>query len=201
MFNLTVRARDRGAPALTSETHLAVEVIDVNENVHAPRFDDFVTTASVAENAPAGASVGRVRAADADAAPGDDARVSYAIRSGTGLGLFSIDNDGESLRRCSVAFVSSARSLLYASDVRPMARDARFGSPKSAIVYAPIQWKTRNRVFPSYNLNGVDHFRFVALKWSLWPFVFSRGHSTTVSKVDFTIQNRVLFMLRSNGKQ
>ena len=94
IYNLTVRAKDRGSPSLSSEAYLAVEVVDVNENLFAPRFDDFVTEASVRENAPPGTLVGKVTATDADP-PGDDSRLSYFIRSGTGLGLFSIDNEGK----------------------------------------------------------------------------------------------------------
>ncbi|XP_046644672.1 fat-like cadherin-related tumor suppressor homolog isoform X5 [Daphnia pulicaria] len=93
VYNLTVRAKDRGSPSLSSEAYLAVEVVDVNENLYAPRFEDFVTEASVRENAPPGTLVAKVTATDADPS-GDDSRLSYAIRGGTGLGLFSIDNEG-----------------------------------------------------------------------------------------------------------
>ncbi|XP_045031201.1 fat-like cadherin-related tumor suppressor homolog isoform X3 [Daphnia magna] len=93
VYNLTVRAKDRGSPSLSSEAYLAIEVVDVNENLYAPRFEDFVTEASVRENAPPGTLVAKVTATDADPS-GDDSRLSYAIRGGTGLGLFSIDNEG-----------------------------------------------------------------------------------------------------------
>lgn len=94
VYNLTVRAKDRGSPSLSSEAYLAVEVVDVNENLYAPRFEDFVSEASVRENAPPGTIVAKVTATDADP-PGDDSRLSYVIRGGTGLGLFSIDNEGQ----------------------------------------------------------------------------------------------------------
>ena len=103
LYNLTVRAKDRGTPSLTSLAHLAVEVVDVNENLYAPRFKDFVTEASVKENAPVGTLVTRLTATDADPV-GDDSRLSYFIRGGNGLGLFSIDNEG---RKRSPVFVSS----------------------------------------------------------------------------------------------
>jgi len=93
LYNLTVRAKDRGSPSLSSEASLAVEVVDVNENLYAPRFEDFVMEASVKENSPPGTVVTKVTATDADP-PGDDSRLSYFIRGGTGLGLFSIDNEG-----------------------------------------------------------------------------------------------------------
>ena len=99
VYNLTVRAKDRGSPSLSSEAYLAVEVVDVNENLYAPRFEDFVTEASVRENAPPGTIVAKVTATDSDP-PGDDSRLSYVIRGGTGLGLFSIDNEGQFLSLC-----------------------------------------------------------------------------------------------------
>ena len=94
VHSLTVRARDRGSPSLFSDTNVIVEVVDVNENLHAPLFDDFVVSASIRENQPVGALVTTVRATDADP-PGDDSRVAYSIRGGDGIGLFSIDNEGK----------------------------------------------------------------------------------------------------------
>ncbi|XP_063233580.1 fat-like cadherin-related tumor suppressor homolog [Bacillus rossius redtenbacheri] len=93
VHSLTVRAEDLGVPPLVAEASLVVEVVDVDENCHAPAFDDFVVTASVRENQPAGTLVTTVRATDADA-PGDDSRVGYFIVGGDGLGLFSIDDEG-----------------------------------------------------------------------------------------------------------
>ncbi|XP_023726485.2 fat-like cadherin-related tumor suppressor homolog, partial [Cryptotermes secundus] len=92
VHSLTVRARDRGSPSLFSETNIIVEVVDVNENLHPPLFDDFVVSATVHENQPVGTVVTTVRATDADPR-GDDSRVSYSIRGGDGIGLFSIDNE------------------------------------------------------------------------------------------------------------
>ncbi|KAK3921990.1 Fat-like cadherin-related tumor suppressor-like protein [Frankliniella fusca] len=94
---LTVRATDRGTPALWSEATLTVHLIDVNENVHAPLFDDVVQTAAVLENATVGTLVTSVKASDADG-PGDDSRVTFSIRGGDGQGYFSIDEKGESQR-------------------------------------------------------------------------------------------------------
>lgn len=93
VHTLTVRARDRGTPSLLSEVTLVVDVADVNENLHAPVFEDFVIAASVLENQPVGTLVTTVTATDADA-PGDDSRVGYSIRAGDGLGYFSIDEQG-----------------------------------------------------------------------------------------------------------
>ena len=94
LYNLTIVARDRGSPSLSSQASLAVEVVDVNENLYAPRFDDFAVECSVKENSPLGSLVTKLQATDADPL-GDDSRVTYSIRSGTGLGLFSIDSQGK----------------------------------------------------------------------------------------------------------
>ncbi|XP_011501552.1 PREDICTED: fat-like cadherin-related tumor suppressor homolog [Ceratosolen solmsi marchali] len=93
LHTLTIIGKDKGEPVLSSETILIVEVVDVNENLHAPLFNDFVTSASVFENQPVGSLVTQVRARDADP-PGGDSRVGYSIRGGDGVGLFSIDNEG-----------------------------------------------------------------------------------------------------------
>ncbi|KAL1114861.1 hypothetical protein AAG570_007685 [Ranatra chinensis] len=94
VHSLRVRSRDSGAPFFTSEVTLIVEVIDVNENLHAPVFDDFVVSATVPENQPINTLVTSVKATDADP-PGDDSRVGYFIKSGDGLGYFNIDNEGK----------------------------------------------------------------------------------------------------------
>lgn len=95
IHSLVVRAIDRGTPAISSETSVIIEVIDVNENRFAPQFEDFVLTGSVPENQAAGTHVMVVSAKDADA-PGPDSRISYSIRGGDGLGIFTIDNEGMS---------------------------------------------------------------------------------------------------------
>lgn len=94
MHSLIVKAIDRGTPALSSEILVIVEVIDVNENRYQPQFDDYVVSGSVAENQPSGTHVMNVIAKDADP-PGPDSRITYTIKGGDGLGLFSIDSEGE----------------------------------------------------------------------------------------------------------
>lgn len=96
LHTLVVRARDKGSPPLSSSTTVSVEVVDVNENLNAPLFEDFVVAASVLENQPAETLVMTVRATDADP-KGDDSKVSYSIRGGDGLGLFTIDEEGKYL--------------------------------------------------------------------------------------------------------
>ncbi|KAM8798904.1 uncharacterized protein ACNFOS_007629 [Eudromia elegans] len=74
-YNVTVRARDAGTPALSAEQPLLVRLSDVNDN--APVFAQASYTLVLRENEPAGTSVGRVSATDADT--GENARVSYAL--------------------------------------------------------------------------------------------------------------------------
>ncbi|KAM6055244.1 protocadherin gamma-B6-like isoform 7-T7 [Theristicus caerulescens] len=76
---VTVVARDRGRPALSSRAALVLEVSDVNDN--APVFEGAAYSAYVAENNAAGAPVVRVRARDADA--GANGRVSYWLAGGS----------------------------------------------------------------------------------------------------------------------
>ncbi|XP_023289907.1 fat-like cadherin-related tumor suppressor homolog isoform X2 [Orussus abietinus] len=117
VHTLTVLAVDRGEPALSAETMLVVEVVDVNENLHPPVFEDFVVSARVPENRPIGTLVTTVRAKDADP-PGGDSRVGYTIRGGDGLGLFSIDDEGN-IRTNAVLDVETKRGYwlsVYAQD-------------------------------------------------------------------------------------
>ncbi|NWW07816.1 PCDGH protein, partial [Oreocharis arfaki] len=76
---VTVVARDRGRPALSSSTEVVLEVSDVNDN--APVFEEAWYSAYVAENNAAGALVLRVQARDADA--GANGRVSYWLAGGS----------------------------------------------------------------------------------------------------------------------
>jgi protocadherin Fat 1/2/3 len=96
IHSLIINAIDKGIPTQSSSATLIVEVIDVNENRFAPHFEDFVMTGSVKENQNPGAHVLKVSAKDYDI-PGPDSRVSYTTNGGDGLGLFAIDNEGNSL--------------------------------------------------------------------------------------------------------
>lgn len=95
LHSLIVFASDRGNPSLSSETSVTINVVDVNENVFAPVFSDFVISGTVMENQQVGTVVMQVNATDHDP-PGEDSRVEYSIRGGDGIGIFSIDNKGES---------------------------------------------------------------------------------------------------------
>lgn len=94
IHQLVVRAADGGSPSLVTDVTVTIEIIDVNENIHPPTFDDFVLEGSVKENQPVSTKVFTVRATDADP-PGMDSRITYSIRGGDGMGYFTINNEGE----------------------------------------------------------------------------------------------------------
>ncbi|KAM4622175.1 protocadherin Fat 2 [Polymixia lowei] len=91
-YNLTVRAVDHGLPrSLSSSCFVEIEVLDVNENLHRPVFSEFVYEAGVMEDAAVGTSVVKLAALDKDL--GRDGVVRYHIHDGTGLGVFTIDEE------------------------------------------------------------------------------------------------------------
>lgn len=71
-------------------------MIDVNENLNKPQFEKLAYEGRVSESAPLGSQVIKVKATDSDTALSDH-RLAYTIRRGSGLGRFSIDNNGEAL--------------------------------------------------------------------------------------------------------
>lgn len=91
-YNLTVRAVDHGKPrSLSSSCFIEVEVLDVNENLNRPLFTLFVHSAPVMEDAKIGTSVLTLTAIDNDL--GRDGVVRYYIHDGSGLGVFTIDEE------------------------------------------------------------------------------------------------------------
>ncbi|KAM8768033.1 protocadherin Fat 3a isoform 4-T4 [Acanthopagrus schlegelii] len=91
-YNLTVKAKDKGRPvSLLSVTFVEIEVLDVNENLHAPYFSHFALTGLVKENARIGTALLQVSANDEDT--GRDGEVQYTINDGSGLGRFAIDEE------------------------------------------------------------------------------------------------------------
>ncbi|XP_029439205.1 protocadherin Fat 2 [Rhinatrema bivittatum] len=91
-YNLTVIASDGGHPfSRSSMCYVEVDVLDVNENLHPPYFPSFVFRGWVQENLPVGTSVIMVTAQDDD--KGKDGEIIYSIRDGTGLTVFSIEED------------------------------------------------------------------------------------------------------------
>lgn len=92
LYNLTVRAVDHGLPrSLSSSCFVEIQVLDVNENLHRPVFSEFVYEAHVMEDATVGTSVVTLTASDKDL--GRDGVVRFHIHDGSGLGVFSIDEE------------------------------------------------------------------------------------------------------------
>ncbi|XP_025063474.1 protocadherin Fat 1 isoform X5 [Alligator sinensis] len=92
VYNLTVRAKDKGKPvSLSSTSYVEVEVVDVNENLHPPQFSIFADKGLVKEDAPIGSSVMTISAYDEDG--GRDGEIKYSIRDGSGVGVFRIDEE------------------------------------------------------------------------------------------------------------
>ncbi|KAK9511103.1 hypothetical protein O3M35_005733 [Rhynocoris fuscipes] len=104
-YSLTIQAEDNGVPSLSSETLLMVDLIDVNENEHAPYFNDIVVSASVLEAQPPDSLVTTVTAFDNDPPGTRDSTLVYRIISGDGLGFFRIDNEGKIFLSCSRLFI------------------------------------------------------------------------------------------------
>lgn len=91
-YNLSLWASDSGRPlARRTLCHVEVIVLDVNENLHPPRFTSFVHQGQVQENSPPGTQVLVVAAQDDDS--GLDGELKYSLRAGTGLAAFSINQD------------------------------------------------------------------------------------------------------------
>nr|XP_040041664.1 protocadherin Fat 1a isoform X1 [Gasterosteus aculeatus aculeatus]XP_040041665.1 protocadherin Fat 1a isoform X1 [Gasterosteus aculeatus aculeatus] len=92
VYNLTAKAKDKGKPmSLSSTCFVEVDVVDVNENLYRPLFRSFVEKGFIKEDALVGTSVMTVSAEDED--EGRDGEIRYSIREGSGLGIFTIDEE------------------------------------------------------------------------------------------------------------
>ncbi|KAK8777746.1 hypothetical protein V5799_020911, partial [Amblyomma americanum] len=137
LYNVSVQAQDCGDPPFSSVASLIVEVQDVNENLHSPVFPEQVrakarvravanhgvlqvSSVSVDENQPPGTFVTTLAATDEDG-------VTYAITSGNGLGLFSVDDNGTIRSRVSLDRETCAHYWLtvVARDLSPVPLEAR----------------------------------------------------------------------------
>ncbi|XP_054106039.2 protocadherin gamma-A3 isoform X31 [Callithrix jacchus] len=74
-YNISLRATDGGSPPLSTETHITLHVIDINDNP--PTFPQFSYSAYIPENNPRGASIFSVTAQDPDS--NNNARITYAL--------------------------------------------------------------------------------------------------------------------------
>ncbi|KAM4709804.1 protocadherin Fat 1 [Discoglossus pictus] len=100
-YNLTARAKDRGKPvSLSSTCYIDVEIVDVNENLYSPIFQHFVSKGSIREDVPIGTPVMTVSAHDDDT--GRDGEIRYSIRDGSGVGVFTINEEKGIIRTADI---------------------------------------------------------------------------------------------------
>uniref|UniRef100_A0A8D0HJN0 Cadherin domain-containing protein n=1 Tax=Sphenodon punctatus TaxID=8508 RepID=A0A8D0HJN0_SPHPU len=77
-YNVTITARDRGNPPLSTITALSLKILDKNDNP--PTFTQTSYAGYIAENNPRGASIFTLEASDPDW--GENARVTYSLLPG-----------------------------------------------------------------------------------------------------------------------
>ncbi|KAL2779063.1 protocadherin gamma-A8 isoform 2 precursor, partial [Daubentonia madagascariensis] len=82
IYNITVMASDLGTPPLSTETHIALHVADINDNP--PIFPHASYSAYVLENNLRGASIFSLTAHDPDSQ--DNAQVTYSVTEDTRQG-------------------------------------------------------------------------------------------------------------------
>nr|XP_015307511.2 protocadherin gamma-A4 isoform X1 [Macaca fascicularis] len=78
-YNITVTATDQGIPPLSTETHISLQVMDINDNP--PTFPHASYSAYIPENNPRGASILSMTAQDPDS--GDNALITYSLAEDT----------------------------------------------------------------------------------------------------------------------
>ncbi|XP_058141949.1 protocadherin gamma-A7 isoform X1 [Dasypus novemcinctus] len=79
VYNITVKATDGGTPPLSSETHISIQVADINDNP--PAFHQASYLVYLPENNPRGASIFSVTAHDPDSE--ENARIAYFLAEDT----------------------------------------------------------------------------------------------------------------------
>ncbi|XP_074169780.1 protocadherin gamma-A4 isoform X5 [Rhinolophus sinicus] len=78
-YNITVTATDHGTPPLSTDTHISLQVADINDNP--PTFPHASYSAYIPENNPRGASILSLNAQDPDSI--ENARVTYSLAEDT----------------------------------------------------------------------------------------------------------------------
>uniref|UniRef100_A0A8C3SY76 FAT atypical cadherin 4 n=1 Tax=Chelydra serpentina TaxID=8475 RepID=A0A8C3SY76_CHESE len=86
-FLLTVKAKDKGNPPLSSE--VTVQIVITEENYHTPEFSQSHMSVTIPESHVVGAVVRTVSARDRDAAM--NGLITYNISSGNEAGIFAIN--------------------------------------------------------------------------------------------------------------
>ncbi|XP_074068865.1 protocadherin gamma-A12-like isoform X13 [Macrotis lagotis] len=75
IYNITVTATDLGSPPLSTDTHITLNVADINDNP--PSFSQTSYSAYIRENNPRGSSIYSVTASDPDSE--ENAQITYTI--------------------------------------------------------------------------------------------------------------------------
>ncbi|KAM3928462.1 cadherin-10-like isoform 1-T4 [Leptodactylus fuscus] len=90
-YQVVIQAKDMGGQmgGLSGTTTVNITLTDVNDNP--PRFTQNTYHLSVSESAPVGATVGHIKAIDADI--GRNAEVRYRIMDGDGMNMFDITTE------------------------------------------------------------------------------------------------------------
>ncbi|XP_074147737.1 protocadherin gamma-A2 isoform X14 [Sminthopsis crassicaudata] len=102
VYNITVRAEDFGKPALSTDTHILLQVADINDNP--PTFGQLTYSVYIQENNPRGASIYSLTAHDPDSE--QNALVTYSIME-TNLPL-------EASPVSSIVSINAETGILYA---------------------------------------------------------------------------------------
>ncbi|XP_074147735.1 protocadherin gamma-A2 isoform X12 [Sminthopsis crassicaudata] len=101
-YNITVRAEDFGSPALSTDTHILLQVADINDNP--PTFSHSDYSAYIQENNPRGASIYSLTAHDLDSE--QNGLVTYSIMEN------NLPLEAPSLT--SIVSINSETGVLYA---------------------------------------------------------------------------------------
>ncbi|XP_015263901.1 PREDICTED: cadherin-22 [Gekko japonicus] len=93
-YEVVIRATDMAGQlgGLSGSTTVTIVITDVNDNP--PRFPQKMYQFSIAETAPVGTLVGRVKAEDSDV--GENTDMTYQVKDEAGLGAFRVTTDGHS---------------------------------------------------------------------------------------------------------
>ena len=128
-YNITIAARDLGSPTLTGYAYLLVTVSDVDDN--APVFHKNEYSASIFENATAGAFVSQVNASDLDAAEEHEKLFVIGELNGTVYLNWtgaSLDREKVALYPLTVAAISRVNGTEQKSTVVVSIRIVKFSS-------------------------------------------------------------------------
>ncbi|XP_062443772.1 protocadherin gamma-C5-like isoform X6 [Rhea pennata] len=97
VHNLVLTAEDGGSPPRSSKMHIAIHVLDANDN-H-PVFDRPSYGARLVENSPVGTLVVKLNATDVDEGPNGDIRYSLSSHNSAALcQIFAIDEQTGEIR-------------------------------------------------------------------------------------------------------